>query len=382
MRSMGGCVPGRQPSYRVGSLAGAAVFAVLMVLVFPALVTAAVLPETADAAEVPDGLLPLLVPVLGALLNAFSPLRRRWPGGEETELPPERAEGPAGPGEGGVRSIRPETTVSHRLAVERAVLAMRDRLEEDLTLKDLASKAFISPYHFNRIFKQLVGIPPCQFLGALRLQEAKRLLLSTHLSITDICFQVGYSSLGTFTRRFTSLVGLSPRQFRALAGLPAFPLGELAAELRSAGAERGAVRGQLGAEEGFQGVAFLGLFATSIPQGVPVACTLAAAPGPFAIPECPDGDYFLFAAGLPEASDGEDQILGGTIRRGSHGRLVRIRDGRADGPVDIVLRSPDLIDPPILITMHLLLQERFAGSGTDVRAISEKPLSGGPSILG
>ena len=91
------------------------------------------------------------------------------------------------------------TAPLHGLAVERVLATMRERLDEDLTLHDMADVAHLSPYHFTRVFRHVTGIPPCEFLTALRLQEAKRLLLTTGLSVTDVCFEVGYSSLGTFT---------------------------------------------------------------------------------------------------------------------------------------------------------------------------------------
>jgi transcriptional regulator GlxA family with amidase domain len=100
------------------------------------------------------------------------------------------------------------TTDLHRIAAERVVREMRQRLGDSLTLDEMAEIAMMSPYHFNRVFRRLTGIPPSQFLGALRLEAAKRLLLTSERSVTEICFEVGYNSLGTFTTRFNQLVGL------------------------------------------------------------------------------------------------------------------------------------------------------------------------------
>src|SRR5678815_3163943 len=84
-------------------------------------------------------------------------------------------------------------------------------------LRDMSRVAYISEFHFNRVFHQITGLPPAKFISAMRLDEAKRLLLNTNQSVTDICFDVGYNSLSTFTRRFTQRVGLGPREFRYLA---------------------------------------------------------------------------------------------------------------------------------------------------------------------
>src|SRR5436853_2809282 len=106
------------------------------------------------------------------------------------------------------------TLTTQMQAVERVIQTMHIHLHEVLTLEDLASVACLSPSHFHRVFRRVIGIPPGEFLSALRFQMARCLLLTTSLSVTDICFEVGYTSLGSFTSRFTQLVGLSPRLLR------------------------------------------------------------------------------------------------------------------------------------------------------------------------
>src|SRR5260370_14545594 len=99
-------------------------------------------------------------------------------------------------------------------AVERAIQIMHTHLHEVLPLEDLASVGCLSPSHFHRVFCRLSGITPGEFLSAMRLQRARHLLLTTSLSVTEICFAVGYTSTGSFTSRFTHRVGLSPRLLR------------------------------------------------------------------------------------------------------------------------------------------------------------------------
>jgi AraC-like DNA-binding protein len=113
-----------------------------------------------------------------------------------------------------MHELRPATVVAHNEAVDRVIRTMHERLDEPLTLQEMSRIAYISPYHFNRIFRQITGIPPNQFLYALRLETAKRRLLMSNTSVTDVCFDVGYNSLGTFIRRFTALVGVSPSRLR------------------------------------------------------------------------------------------------------------------------------------------------------------------------
>lgn len=74
-------------------------------------------------------------------------------------------------------------------AVERAIHIMHSHMHEGLTLEDLAAVAYLSPFHFTRVFRRLIGVPPGEFLSALRFQAARHLLLTTPLSVTDICFR-------------------------------------------------------------------------------------------------------------------------------------------------------------------------------------------------
>jgi len=113
----------------------------------------------------------------------------------------------------GRREIRLyDTTTFARLCRARDFLgaSYRDRL----TLEDGARQACLSPFHFNRLFAEAFGETPHEFVTRLRIETAKRLLLAENHSVTDICFDVGYESLGSFSTRFRSLTGLSPSAFR------------------------------------------------------------------------------------------------------------------------------------------------------------------------
>src|SRR5256885_8848791 len=161
-------------------------------------------------------------------------------------------------------------------AVERAIQAMHTHLQEQLTLEDLAAVAYLSPSHFHRVFCRLIGIAPGEFLSALRFQAARRLLVTPALSVTDICFEVGYTSIGSFTSRFTHRVGLSPRLLRqrAQAFEPrAAEPAELGPMTSSGMPRKRAVLGRISAPATFRGTIYVGLFPSPILQGAPVQCT-------------------------------------------------------------------------------------------------------------
>ena len=87
-------------------------------------------------------------------------------------------------------------------------------LNERISLPEAAAQAGLSPFYFQRLFANNFQETPHQFVARLRIEHAKKLLLAGNHSVTDICFETGYESLGSFSTRFRSLTGLSPAAFR------------------------------------------------------------------------------------------------------------------------------------------------------------------------
>lgn len=84
-----------------------------------------------------------------------------------------------------------------------------------LDVPELARTALMSPGHFSRSFRAAFGETPYSYLMTRRIERAKALLRRGDLSVTDVCFAVGATSLGSFSSRFTELVGESPSAYRA-----------------------------------------------------------------------------------------------------------------------------------------------------------------------
>ena len=89
------------------------------------------------------------------------------------------------------------------------------RYAEPLGVEDLASAAGLSPAHFSREFRAAFGESPHGYLLTRRLERAAALLLTTDRSVAEICFEVGLSSVGSFTTSFTRTFGVSPSAYRA-----------------------------------------------------------------------------------------------------------------------------------------------------------------------
>jgi AraC family transcriptional regulator len=262
---------------------------------------------------------------------------------------------------------RPGTVALHAEAVQRAITAMHERLDEPLSLDTMAAIAILSRYHFSRVFHQLTGLPPARFLAALRLAEAKRLLLTTQLSVTDICFRVGYNSLGTFTMRFTQSVGISPGRFRQLPhrGLPA---GSIALEPPNEGQVNsgGVVAGRVVGPASLTGPVFIGLFASSVPEGRPRRCAAMVSQGEYRMEDVPNGSYHVFAVSFPLPTEPLALLLPehDSLNVGRSGRAVGVRSGQGTERADLRLRRATLIDPPVLVALPLLFAEQMEREAT------------------
>jgi AraC-like DNA-binding protein len=246
------------------------------------------------------------------------------------------------------------TKAAHQVSVERAIELMRERMHDPLDLKVLAHAALLSPYHFNRVFRIVTGVPPGRFLTALRMAEARRLLLTTDLRVTDACYAVGFESLGTFTSRFRELVGLAPRTLRALT--ETYGNRKLAELADFPGNPRQAAWALIHTAAGWPCVAIVGSFATAVPQGWPAACAVVEVPGRFALDPHPSPEHHVLALGFPEAHTVLDamlldpcDLLVGEL----HGLTASDR-WESGGVHKVLLRDPRPVDPPIVLAAPVL----------------------------
>jgi AraC-like DNA-binding protein len=120
-----------------------------------------------------------------------------------------------GPGSGvvGCESVSRATEETNR-----RMLRARDHMDhhyaEPLDVPTLAAIAHVSPTHFIRTFRAVFGETPHRYLQRRRVERAMFLLRTTDRPVTEICFETGFGSLGTFSRTFTAIVGESPSAYR------------------------------------------------------------------------------------------------------------------------------------------------------------------------
>lgn len=246
--------------------------------------------------------------------------------------------------------------VHHREAVSRVIRTVRGRLDEPWTLSQMAQVAFLSRFHFSRVFRQVTGAPPGRFLSALRMAEARRLVVASRMNVTDICTTVGYSSLGTFTTQFTEQIGVGPGRLRRLDRAHGDrPIEQVVGEPERPSAD-GIVTGKVLAPPGADRMVLIGLFPTRLAQGCPASCTTVRGAGEFRITGVPDGSFHLLACAHPRAVTVNDVLAGSgdpDTWVGVAARPVVVSDGRAE-PVSVRLAPSRPTDPPILSGLPVL----------------------------
>jgi len=245
--------------------------------------------------------------------------------------------------------------------IDEAIAYILEHIDEPLPLARIATHVGYSPFHFTRIFKERIGVPPLYYASALRLQRAKELLLKTNLSIRDVGLEIGQQSLGTFTTRFTEKVGMTPAQFRH-SSLRAD--GELLAlrllkEWRKPEIRLGeafpSIEGHIVPVTPFDGFVLIGLFAKPIPEGLPIYGTLVRPPFRFSFRNVNPGTYYLMATSISWGMKAMDFMLPReTLRTRSRSPIVV----KAQHPVPyqvVAIHPPLPDDPPILISLPLLM---------------------------
>jgi AraC family transcriptional regulator len=98
--------------------------------------------------------------------------------------------------------------------LRRAIELIHTHFDEELSIEQMAQAAFLSEFHFARLFKQIVGVTPHAYLASVRMEQAMKLLIATDLSLLEISQRVGYASQSHFTKVFKTLTGMTPREYR------------------------------------------------------------------------------------------------------------------------------------------------------------------------
>lgn len=281
-----------------------------------------------------------------------------------------------------------ETTDTHDAPVvaefAQLIEAMHEHLDEPLSIESMAEIAGLSTFHFLRSFSEQTGVPPGRFLTALRFLYAQKLLITTDLSVTDICFEAGFNSLGTFTRRFHQLLGITPSGLRQVVDR-SFGGSETVIETflpkdpddppkPDDSTELGPpIELSFSSDHHYERYT-AGIFQGVLPQGRPAACGTSLEPS-LRLEARPAGPRQtrarrIFAVGWTPDSRVRD-LVNWTADRFAVAMAVlpEPSDRPGDDPIrlSLDLNPRNLTDPPPLFSLPMLLAELQERSRTEVR---------------
>ena len=110
--------------------------------------------------------------------------------------------------------INMEPLAQDRKNIRLAIDFLQEHYRDQFTLGQVARSANYSPYHFIRIFKEETGKTPFEYLLEVKIEKAREMLISQHMTVTEVCFLCGFNNLSHFTAVFKKKVGLTPSEYR------------------------------------------------------------------------------------------------------------------------------------------------------------------------
>lgn len=261
--------------------------------------------------------------------------------------------------------------------IESAIARIWESYGEPLSLSDIAKSAILSRFHFCRVFTEATGVSPGRYLSAVRIYQAKRLLVSTSLSVTDISLAIGYNSLGSFTNRFTESVGASPTRFRRMwsEGINADPEPAPAQHAPASSSRNGTVTGLVDLPPDYAAArVYLGAFETPIIQRRPpswmIVDTRSASPASYRLANTPPGEWFIRAVAQADSADPEPWTRTSLLVGGQGS--VTVTAG-AVSKVNIALRARRQADLPILFAVPDLDRREFCSADDSAPAAEHAP---------
>ncbi|MET8233606.1 AraC family transcriptional regulator [Micromonospora sp. NPDC005298] len=260
-------------------------------------------------------------------------------------------------------------------AIRNAIARIWQDYSEPLSLDEIAKSAILSRFHFSRVFRAATRVSPGRYLSAVRIYQAKRLLATTSLSVTDISLAVGYNSLGSFTNHFTDSVGASPSRFRRMwrDGMRASPKPDCRPTRDS-----GTVSGTVSLPPGYATArVYIGAFETPIIQRQPASWTVveakAGTKARYCLPDVSSGQWYIRAVATADSADPEPwtrrALLLGDVDP------VTVTD-RSTCMVGIALRPRRMTDLPVLYAIPDLEAQSLSHAGRPGSGRSAEPALG------
>ena len=235
----------------------------------------------------------------------------------------------------------------------RASHYLRTRFRDRVTIEDLSAYLAYSPSHLTRVFTAAVGTSPMDYLAAWRLHEAKHLLVTHRLGVAETCHEVGYTSVGTFSRRFLRDVGTPPGALRRIADRvaertqpPVSLLVPAVGRIRIRPEIPEEMRRSLGPAP-YQ---WIGTFPRPVPSGLPATGTLRRGIDEVELPVVP-GSPWILATIFPDGADVHEQLAptNPLVAR------LRVPAELVPGPITLPVRAALPWDPAVLVALAAMV---------------------------
>ena len=235
----------------------------------------------------------------------------------------------------------------------RATRYLRNHFRDRVTIGDLSACLAYSPSHLTRVFTAAVGTSPMDYLAAWRLHEAKHLLVAHRMGVAETCHEVGYTSVGTFSRRFLRDVGTPPGALRRIADrIAERTLPTVSLLVPAAGRIR--VRPEVSEEMrralGPAPYQWVGTFPRPVPSGLPATGTLRRHIDEVELPVVPGAPWIL-ATILPDGASVHEHLAPASpfVAR------LRVPETPVAGPVTLPVRAALPWDPAVLVALAAMV---------------------------
>lgn len=242
-------------------------------------------------------------------------------------------------------------------AIAQVILQMKKAINGKVTLDEWADYASVSKYRLTTLFKLLTGIPPITFHNAEKIEIAKRLLVFESMSVTDVCFEIGFESMGSFVAKFSNSVGIPPgrysREMQNTKFVQIFSALVKNSLSRQAGSDQKLKVHLKRPPEAGSSLLIAALFDRPFPSGYPLAWRCIS---PFANTfslAVPQIGYCLLAS-LPRFPDLSELV---------NFCPVLVGRTRIEPDVDatsVQLRTPTLFDPPVTLAVPALFNREIS----------------------
>ncbi|MDO4711741.1 MAG: AraC family transcriptional regulator [Peptostreptococcaceae bacterium] len=249
--------------------------------------------------------------------------------------------------------------------IERITKFITDNIAYDLTLKDIAKHMNYSEFHLSREFKKQTGYSIRQYIEALKVEKGIKALIASDEAVTDIAFDTGHKSPGTFSNTFKKHTGLSPHHYRSRANI-AYRFLTRWIKKRSilTHYERfektdNKLTIKIRYPKGYRPkITCVGLFPTSIPKDAPIVGVATASRLEFTMENIPDGRYYLLACEvLEDLTLIKSYVLDHNYRAKFPEKLTF--SGSTELTHLLEMRRPIESDPPITMNLPVLLMNSF-----------------------